>query len=339
MSEAAAAPAAPAATPAATTQAATSTQTQPAATEKTEVGKQAAWDDARESQLLELLKSSPYGKLKANGKEETLDSAEKLKAVLLDATRGRGAKQVVEAANKEKAEAAKAKEEAALLRKALQGDASARKALGIVDPAEQQAREQALAEVPPEVRAVLEQNEALQAQVAEFKAQQEAAQKAEQERRETAYREQVRTEALGFAKSLVESLGSGEEAETLLPYTLQAMHDLGEEGLQMGVDVTPEQVQTLARKLYEADGVQRVDKLAPKSFLGAALKRLETMPVKDVVAGLSPKMRVAIAKELAQQRVAAKTQQQAAPRPAPEPSSLPSTSTLPKPLSPFKWGK
>ena len=36
------------------------------------------------------------------------------------------------------------------------------------------------------------------------------------------------------------------------------------------------------------------------------------MPVKDVVAGLSPKMRVAIAKELAQQRVAAKTQQQTA---------------------------
>ena len=336
MSETAAAPAAaaPAAAPAA------STAPPPAAAkaDASSLPEAAAWDDKTEAEFLGLLKRSPYGKLKANGKEETLDSAEKLKSVLRDATRGRGAKQVVEAANKEKAEAAKAKEEAALYRKALQGDTEARKALGIVDPAEAQAREQALAEVPPEVRAVIEQNEALQAQVAEFKAQQEQAQKAEEERRTTALRDQVRTEALGFAKSLVETLGTGDEAEALLPYTLQAMHDLGAEGLKMGVDVSPEQVQQLARQLFEQEGVGRVEKLAPKSFLGAALKRLETMPVKDVVAGLSPKMRVAIAKELAQQRVAAK--QAAQPKPAePQTSERPSTSTMPQPMSPFRFGR
>lgn len=338
MSEAAAA-AAPA-----TTAAPAPTQAPPAvAAEKTEArpaeSKQAAWDAAREAQLLELLKSSPYGKLKANGKEEVLDSPEKLKALLLDAARGKGASKMTEEAKREKAEAAKAKEEAALLRKALQGDAAARKALGIIDPAEAQAKEAALAEVPPEVRAMYEELEAVKAENARLAQEREAIQRAEQERREAAYKEQVRSEALGFAKSLVESLGTGDEAEALLPYTLRAMHDLGEEGLRMGVDVTPEQVQTLARQLFEADGVGRVEKLSPKSFLGAALKRLEAMPVKEVVAGLSPKMRVAMARELAQLRVAAKTKEAAAPKPAEPPSSLPTTSTLPKPLSPFKWGR
>lgn len=336
MSEAAAA-AAPVATAASAP-----TQAPPAvAAEKAEArpaeSKQAAWDAAREAQLLELLKSSPYGRLKANGKEEVLDSPEKLKALLLDAARGKGASKLTEEAKREKSEAAQAKQQADLAMRALKGDAAARKALGLVDPAEEQAKEAALAEIPPEVRAILEENEALRAKMTQAEEQRAQLERAEQERREVAFREQVRTEALGFAKSLVEQLGTGDEAEVLLPYTLRAMHDLGEEGLRMGVDVTPEQVQTLARQLFEVDGVGRVEKLSPKSFLGAALKRLEAMPVKDVVAGFSSKMRVAIAKELAQQRVAAKTAAQSTPKPA-EPNERPTTTALPKPLSPFRFG-
>jgi len=335
VSEAAAA--APAAAPAAPTTQAAPAQAADAKAPATDASK-AAWDDAQESQFLDLLKRSPYGKVKANGKEEVIDSADKVKSLLLDASRGRGASKLAEEAKREKSEAAQAKQQADLAMRALKGDAEARRALGLVDPAEQQAREQALAEVPPEVRAVIEQNEALQAQVAEFKAQQEQAQKAEEERRTTAQREQVRNEALGFAKTLVEQLGTGDEAEQVLPYILRAWHELTNEGLQAGVDITPEHVLTLSRQMFEQDGVQRVDKLAPKSFLGAALKRLETMPVKDVVAGLSPKMRVAIAKELAQQRVASKTAAQ--PKPVEtEGNSRPTTSTMPQPMSPFRFGR
>lgn len=335
MSEAAAA--APAAAPAAPTAA---NATAPAADAKAPAieAAKAAWDDAQESQFLDLLKRSPYGKVKANGKEETLDSADKVKSLLLDASRGRGASKLAEEAKREKSEAAQAKQQADLAMRALKGDAEARRALGLVDPAEQQAREQALAEVPPEVRAMIEQNEALQAQVAEFKAHQAQAKQAEEERRFEAQKTQVRTEALGFAKSLVETLGTGDEAEALLPYTLRAMHDLNAEGLQMGRDVSPEQVQQLARQMFEQDGVQRVDRLAPKSFLGAAMKRLETMPVKDVVAGLSPKMRVAIAKELAQQRVASKTAAQPKAAEA-QTNDRPTTSTMPQPMSPFRFGR
>jgi hypothetical protein len=324
----AAAPAAPSAAPAQTSAAPADAKAPPT---------EAAWDNEQETQFLKMLSKSPYGKVKANGKEEAIDSADKLKALMLDAQRGKGATKLAEEAKREKAEAAQAKQQADLAMRALKGDAAALRALGITDPAEQQAREQALAEVPPEVRAVIERAEAAEARIAEFEAREAEAKQAEEQRRTMAVRDQVRTEALGFAKSLVESLGTGEEAEALLPYTLRAMHDLGAEGLRMGVDVSPEQVQQFARQLFDADGVQRVDRLAPKSFLGAALKRLETMPVKDVVAGLSPKMRVAIAKELAQQRVAAKTAAQ--PKPAEPQSERPSTSTMPQPMSPFRFGR
>jgi hypothetical protein len=324
----AAAPAAPSAAPAQTSAAPADAKAPPT---------EAAWDNEQETQFLKMLQKSPYGKVKANGKEEAIDSADKLKALMLDAQRGKGATKLAEEAKREKAEAAQAKQQADLAMRALKGDAAALRALGITDPAEQQAREQALAEVPPEVRAVIERAEAAEARIAEFEAREAEAKQAEEQRRTMAVRDQVRTEALGFAKSLVESLGTGEEAEALLPYTLRAMHDLGAEGLRMGVDVSPEQVQQFARQLFDADGVQRVDRLAPKSFLGAALKRLETMPVKDVVAGLSPKMRVAIAKELAQQRVAAKTQAQ--PKPAEPQNERPSTSTMPQPMSPFRFGR
>jgi hypothetical protein len=324
----AAAPAAPSAAPAQASAAPADAKAPPT---------EAAWDNEQEAQFLKMLSKSPYGKVKANGKEEAIDSADKLKALMLDAQRGKGATKLAEEAKREKAEAAQAKQQADLAMRALKGDAAALRALGITDPAEQQAREQALAEVPPEVRAVIERAEAAEARIAEFEAREAEAKQAEEQRRTMAVRDQVRTEALGFAKSLVESLGTGEEAEALLPYTLRAMHDLGAEGLRMGVDVSPEQVQQFARQLFDADGVQRVDRLAPKSFLGAALKRLETMPVKDVVAGLSPKMRVAIAKELAQQRVAAKTQAQ--PKPAEAQSERPSTSTMPQPMSPFRFGR
>lgn len=334
MSETAAA-AAPAAAPAAPSAAPAQASAAPADAKAPPT--EAAWDNEQEAQFLKMLSKSPYGKVKANGKEEAIDSADKLKALMLDAQRGKGATKLAEEAKREKAEAAQAKQQADLAMRALKGDAAALRALGITDPAEQQAREQALAEVPPEVRAVIERAEAAEARIAEFEAREAEAKQAEEQRRTMAVRDQVRTEALGFAKSLVESLGTGEEAEALLPYTLRAMHDLGAEGLRMGVDVSPEQVQQFARQLFDADGVQRVDRLAPKSFLGAALKRLETMPVKDVVAGLSPKMRVAIAKELAQQRVAAKTQAQ--PKPAEAQSERPSTSTMPQPMSPFRFGR
>lgn len=338
MSEAAAAaPAAPAAP----------TTTQPAApaagaTDAKSAQAQAQeWDASAESQLFELIRKSPYGKLKANGREEVLDSPDKLKAALLDAARGRGASKLAEEAKREKAEAAQVKQRAQLLERALEGDAEALRALGRVRPEERQAQEKALAELPPEVRAVIEENEALRQQLEQRLAAEEQAKAQAEQAKAQALQRQYRDEGLGMARKLIEKLGAAETAEGMLPYVLEAWRDLTNVGLEAGQDVGEEHVLTLAQQLFEQDTDKRFDRLAPKTFLGSALRRLEALPPEDVVSSLSEKTARRWAKAIAQRLQGAKAQTAAAPKPAaPASPAARTVETIARqPLSPFRFGR
>jgi hypothetical protein len=343
MSEAAAAPAA---TPAATSDvAAAATGAAPGApTPKLEAkAPELEWTPDAEKQFFELMKRSPYGTLKANGKEEVLDSPEKVRAALLDAARGRGATKVAEEAKRAKAEAAEVKRKAELYERALDGDDEALAALGRERPEVRAQREMALAETPPEVRALIEERN----QLAHALQEREAAAKAEQAQREAAklraQAEQARTEGLAMARKLAEKLtaaGGAESAEALLPYVIEQWQALLEVGLEAGVDVTEEHVIAAAQRAFEEDTAKRFERLQPKTFLGSALKRLETLPPDEVVGALSPAVAQKWARALAKRITAQRTESQ--PRPATPPDAQPRRTVEPVarlPLSPFRFGR
>jgi hypothetical protein len=257
------------------------------------------WDASAESQLFDLMKRSPYGKLKANGKEELLDGPDKLKSALLDAARGRGASKLAEEAKREKAEAAQVRQRAELLERALEGDAEALRQLGRVRPEERQAQEKALAELPPEVRALIEENNALR-QEQERRNQAEAqAQRAQETAKSQALQAKYREEGLAMARGLVSKLGTAESAETMLPYVLQAWKDLTDVGLEAGEDVNEDHVVAMAQRLFEEDTDKRFDRLAPKTFLGSAMKRLAALPPEEALANLDDATATKWAKHLA----------------------------------------
>jgi hypothetical protein len=344
MSEAAAA--APAATPTATSDAAPAAPgAAPGAPAKATETKapESEWTPDSEKQFFELMKKSPYGKLKANGKEEVLDSPEKVRAALLDAARGRGATKVAAEAKQAKAEAAEAKRQAELMARALDGDDEALAALGRERPEARAQREKALAEIPPEVRELIEERNELARQLQE----REAATRQEQAKRESerkrAQAEQARTDGLALARKLAEKLtaaGGAEAAEALLPYVVEQWEALLEVGLEAGVDVTEEHVIAAAQRAFEEDTSKRFERLQPKTFLSGALKRLEALPPDDVVAALSPAAAQKWARALARRITSSRTETQ--PRPASQ-SSVESKRIEPvaklPPLSPFRFGR
>jgi hypothetical protein len=76
----------------------------------------------------------------------------------------------------------------------------------------QQERESALEDVPPEVRAVVEQNEALQRQLREYQQQGEAAKRAEAEKAHQAEVAKAQAEALSQAQARARVLKETEAA-------------------------------------------------------------------------------------------------------------------------------
>ena len=333
MSEAAAA-AAPAPAAADTTQAAA-----PAAADaKGAPAKTTAqeWDASAESQLFDLMKRSPYGKLKANGKEEVLDGPDKLKSALLDAARGRGASKLAEEAKREKAEAAQVKQRAELLERALEGDADALRQLGRVRPEERQAQEKALAELPPEIRQLIEENNALR-QDRERRDQAEAQAKKQQEAEKlTAQQTKYRNEGLAMARSLIEKMGSAESADAMLPYVLQAWKDLTDISMEDGDEFDEGQVLTAAQRLFEEDTDKRFDRLAPKTFLGSAMKRLAALPPEEALANLDDATATKWAKHLAKRLHGRRNATPAQPSQAQE-SRQRNDVVSRLPLSPMRW--
>lgn len=294
------------------------------------------WTPDAEKQLLGLLKRSPFGKFKANGVEEILDSPDKLKAALLDASRGRGAAKIAAEAKKEIAEAKEAKAKAELLERALNGDADAMAKLGRRPQAEVDEHQRQLESLPPEVRQLLEAHNAAQEENQKLREQIESRAKAEEQRRIEVHAAQIREQALGFAQEMIEKLGTDTTPEEILPSILEAWNELTAAGLKMGEDITPEQVLFRANQLWERETSARFKKLGAKSFMGAAIERIQTMPIEDVISALPEGYRRKLARALAVQAKTAadKASVQPAPkqeerRAAPVPQS--------RILSPFRW--
>lgn len=232
-----------------------------------------AWSEQDDADLLERLKRSPYARIKVNGKEEGIESLEDLKRRNLDAMRGRGANRLVEETKKEaeEAKAAKArlKHYEDTLAAARKGDMRAIQQLGLLQDAEARQQEEALAKLPPEVRAIVEENQSLAQRVREA----EEAKLADQRKAESLAQQKHREEVLAKAKSFLPELMSEvreEFADVDLPDVLRVMEDLRDEGARLGVDYDVSHVKLMVQRLRENGVDMRLQQMQP----AAALKRL-----------------------------------------------------------------
>lgn len=232
-----------------------------------------AWSETDDHDLLERLKRSPYAKIKVNGKEEGIESLEDLKRRNVDAMRGRGANRLVEETKKEAEEARTAKarleQYEKLLGAARKGDMRAVQQLGLLQDAEQRQQEEALSKLPPEVRAIVEENQTLAQRVREA----EEAKLADQRKAETMAQQKHREETLAKAKSYLPELLSDvreEFGDVDLPDVLRVMEDLRDEGARLGVDYDVSHVKLMVQRLRENGVDMRLQQLKPE----AALKRL-----------------------------------------------------------------
>lgn len=232
-----------------------------------------SWSEKDDAELLERLKRSPYAKIKVNGKEEGIESLEDLKRRNLDAMRGRGANRLVEETKKEAEEAKAAKSRLEqyekLLGAARKGDMRAIRQLGLLQDAERQQQEEALSKLPPEVRAIVEENQTLAQRVREA----EEAKLADQRKAEQMAAQKAREEVLAKARSYIPELMSEvreEFADVDLPDVLRVLEDLREEGARLGVDYDVSHVKLMVKRLRENGVDMRMQQLQP----AAALKRL-----------------------------------------------------------------
>lgn len=251
----------------------------PAAPEEPKPDPKAKWKDS--------LKDSPW-KVKHKGEERALADFDPEELTSL-AQRGYGATKLAEEANKKTAEA----EKILAVRKAIEeGDDDAaldailsiggKRGVALLQKmqAQQAERESTLKDVPPEVRALIEQNESMQAQMRQWQQQQQQAQRAEQEKAQQALVEKTRSEAQDVALGVVKALKLPEGmVPAMVPHVARAMREALEVGLELGQDVPPERIAARAQELaqasvfgvldslpeaqlYEALGAERVAKLA-----------------------------------------------------------------------------
>ena len=303
----------------------------------TEKGAPAAdWTDADKESLFGLLKKSPF-KFKANGEEKALDSEEALRGILNDASRGRGASKVVEEAKKEAAEAKRLREEAerdrGLVERARRGDFEARLALGLVPPNEKAELEAELATLPPEVRQLLSENEAMKQELAASRAAAEQ-QKAEAEKaRAAALRDGALKTASGFVKQVFEASGldmqaDAAEARPWMSAVLQAMREFDAHGLDIAQDTTVQQLVARARELREEASERSFERLKAEKRLSLVRSDLEaladrfsaqqpTATAQDVIGAVGKKAAFAISRAVAQTMRAQKSQPAQASTPEP----------------------
>ena len=286
-----------------------------------------SWSDTDREQLFGLLKKSPF-RFKANGEEKALDNEESLRAVLNDASRGRGALKVVEEAKKEAAEAKRLREEAerdrTLVERARRGDFEARLALGLVAPDEKAELEAELAKMPPEVRQLLSENEAMKQELAASRAAAEQ-QKAEAEKaRTTALKQQALKTATGYVQKVFEASGldlkaEAEEARPWMAAVLQAMREFDAHGLDIAQGTTVEQLVSRARELREEASERSFGRLKAEKRLALVRGDLEaladrfgaqqpTATAQDLVSAVGKKAAFAISRAVAQVVRAQKSQ-------------------------------
>jgi len=299
------------------------------------------WGEKDDADLVERLKRSPYGKLKANGKEESIDSPDSLRRVLLDAQRGRGANQLVEKTKAEKAEAEKMAGEAKHLREMLErarrGDRAAARELGLVPDEERQREQQEWEALPPEVKALVQQNQEL---ANRLKEREEAERKTLAEREEAKKRE-TRESTLKRAKEMATEVLKDVREEfhdVELPDVIMAMEALRESGLKMGVDYNAEQLRAYVEQQREESVWGRVSRTKPDVALKRVAPLLKSLKA-DQLEGLLGEDFVPIAKLISaawlghHKRKSAPKPQGAAAASAAEPQRKP-----PEPLSRFRFG-
>lgn len=294
--------AAPAAAPATAPQGNAPAQAKPKAVEAPP-----AWSEKDDSELLERLKRSPYGKLKVNGKEEGIESIEDLKRRNLDAMRGRGANRVVEESKKQAEEGKKAAEEAKALKTALdrarRGDVAALRELGLVPDDERQRAEQEFSKLPPEVQEVLRQNLELQERLtAREREEQERAQK-----EEMTVKERRKQEVLARAKSFLPEIMADireEYADADLPDVLQVMETLRSEGSRLGVDYDASHVKLMVEQLREGSVNGRIKQMKPEAAAKNLAPMLASMKPNEMRAALGEHF-LPIAKAISKAYIAA----------------------------------
>lgn len=240
-----------------------------------------SWSEKDDADLVERLKRSPY-RVKADGKEEGLDSVDSLKRTLLDASRGRGANRLVEGTKKEKEEAAKVRAEAESMRdlvtRARQGDKAARRELGLIPDEERQQTEQEWEALPPEVKALVKQNH----EMSERLRQAEEAKAKEMEERTAAEKKAQRDSTLKAAKENAKTILADIKEEFLdaeLPDVITAMEALKAESLKFGRDYTVDELKLYVEQMREGGSDGYLKRMKPE----AAVKRLA-----PILKGMTP---------------------------------------------------
>lgn len=288
-----------------------------------------AWTPDDDKAFEALAKKRGF-KVKANGEERPITRVDDLLKEFEFAAKGRGANKLAEQTKAELEQARTARAEAQrivqLAEAAKRGDYQARLELGLVAPDEQAQVEQELAGIPPEVRAVLEENARLQREAAELREQQQAYAKKQEQARLASVREQIRTQAMGFLGKVVESAGldlaaDSDEARPFLAATLQAMQEFDSAGLDLSSDVTAEMLTRRALELRHEASEKAFGRLKPQRRIELARPVLESLvdevfgakgpdgqvkpgsgEFKRLIDALGPKAAAAVAKAFAMSR-------------------------------------
>lgn len=301
------------------------------------------WGDEDKKALFELLKKSPY-KLRNKGQETALDSEESFMSALMDAQRGRGASKLVEEAKREKAEAEKARTDAQrvaqLLEAARSGDMRALQQLGLEPPDVRAQREEAEKAIPPEVRAVIEENRRLAEELQRRDSEAQEAQQRAQQEAQSKQREAVRTEAMEATKSILEKLQvAPEHLEGVLPDVIQAMYDLTESGLELGQDYTEEHLLKLVAQRRDATTAKRLGQLKPQTQRSMTAEAWVGAKPSELRAELGDKFEafaIGVARELKALRNGPKATTSA---PALRVEDKTPAKASPWPLSPFRFNR
>ena len=242
------------------------------------------WSDDDEKAAWALLKRAPWAKYEVKGKPVAVDSLEAWKKTTRNAQRVDGLNDLLSGTAKEKealaARAAKIEEQEKRFEAARRGDQNAWRELGLMSPQEKSEREAALAEMPPEVRAVIERNEQLERAQAE----REAAEKRSQAKaREAATLKQ----ANDIAQSVAESLGVASNPDLLFD-AIEAIHDLEAAGGILGENITAEDVRDYALQNHESGGIKRVSSMPLEKTLSSLAPLVSQASVEQLASALEP---------------------------------------------------
>lgn len=245
------------------------------------------WGEKDDAEFFERLKRSPYGRLKADGKEETLDSPDALKRALLDAQRGRGANRLVEESKKAKAEAATTAAEAKTLKdvveRARRGDARALRELGLVPESEDNAAREEFEALPPGVQQLVKQNHEMQQRLRQHEEAVANAARESEAAAKKAERDGVLATAKSYAKEVLSDIKE-EFYDSELPDVLMAMEELKRSGMRYNREFDVSYLREYIGQQQERTVFSRLDKMKPDALLKRVAPLLKSLPPSEISA-------------------------------------------------------